>query len=148
MTKPEQCVYVDETGCNTNMKNKGHVGGRRYVMGAKQVEGGRTGVVSDIHFTVLAFTSVTGHAIMCAIIMKSDKDVADLPISWKLGIYISAEVQTKETLLEVYNNNQQTGLSIGRTKCTYPIIYGKSVLESHTQPTCGNLTTAANSMVL
>jgi hypothetical protein len=119
LTKPERCVYVDKTGCNTNMKNDGHVGGRRYVMGANQVEGGRTGVVSDIHCTVLAFTSGTGHAIMCAIIMKSDKDVADLPISWKLGIDISKEVQTGETLLEVYDNNQQTGVSIGGPKCTY-----------------------------
>jgi hypothetical protein len=119
LVKPERCVYVDETGCNTNMKNDGHVGGRRYIMGVNQIEGGRTGVVSDIHFTVLAFTSGTGHAIMCAIIMKSEKNVADLPISWKLGIDITKEIETGETLLEVYDNNMQNGVSIGGPKCTY-----------------------------
>jgi hypothetical protein len=93
-------------------------------MGANQVEGDRTGVVSDIHFTVLAFTSGTGHAIMCAIIMKSDKDVADLPISWKLGIDITKEVGTRDTLLEVYYNIRETGMSIGGPKCTY---LGKSI---------------------
>jgi hypothetical protein len=98
------------------MKNNGHVGGRRYVMGANQIKGGRTGVVSNIHFTVLAFISATGHAIMCAIIMKT---VADLPISWKLVIDISKEKETGEALLEVYNNNLQTGMSIGGPRCIY-----------------------------
>jgi hypothetical protein len=101
------------------MKNDGHVGGRRHVMGANQIEGGRIGVVSDIYFTVLAFTSGTGNAIMCAIIMKLDKGVTDLPTSWKLEINISKEIKTSKTLLEVYNNNLQIGASIGGPKCAY-----------------------------
>jgi hypothetical protein len=119
LLKPERCVFVDETGCNTNMKTDGHVGGRRYVMANGQSEGARTGVTSDIHFTLLAFTSGTGEAIMCAIIMKSEKHVADLPISWKLGIDITKEINTGQTLLETYDSNKQSGASIGGPRCTY-----------------------------
>jgi hypothetical protein len=117
--KPERCVYVDETGCNTNMKTDGHVGGRCYVMAAGQSEGAQTGVTSDIHFTLLAFTSGFGQAIMCAIIMKSEKHVSDLPISWKLGIDITKEVETGKTLLATYDDNMQSGASVGGPKCTY-----------------------------
>jgi hypothetical protein len=81
LTWPDRCVYVDETGCNTNMKEDGHIGGRRYVMAADQIEGARTGVKNYLHFTVLAFTSGTGEAIMCAVILKSEKSVAAIPIS-------------------------------------------------------------------
>jgi hypothetical protein len=101
------------------MKADSHVGGRRYVMASGQSEGARTGVTSDLHFTLLAFTSGTGEAILCAIIMKSEKHVSDLPISWKLGIDITKEVHTGETLLETYDNNKQSGASIGGPNCTY-----------------------------
>jgi hypothetical protein len=56
LSTPESCVYVDKTGCNTNMKRDGNIGGTRYIVGYGQNEGGHTGVTLDIHFTVLAFT--------------------------------------------------------------------------------------------
>jgi hypothetical protein len=73
ITRPDRCVYVDETGCNTNCKNDGLIGGQRQVLGKNQKEGGRTSATTDLHFTVLAFTSGTGEPIMCAIILKSEK---------------------------------------------------------------------------
>jgi hypothetical protein len=121
-TKPERCVYVDavdETSCNTNMKDDGHIGGRRYVMARNQVKGARTGAATDIHFTVLAFTSGTGEVIMCAVIMKSEKDRADVPIIWSLGIDVSKDITTGETLLETYDYNYESGASIGGAKCTF-----------------------------
>jgi hypothetical protein len=81
LTRPDRCVYVDKTSCNTNMKDDRNVGGRRYATAVDQLEGARTGCTSDIQFTVLALTSVTGVAIMCALILKSEKHVSDLPIS-------------------------------------------------------------------
>jgi hypothetical protein len=84
LIKLEPCVYVDKTGCSINMKNDGNVGERGYVMGLYKLKEGSTSVVSGIDFTVLAFTSGTGEVILCSISIKSDKDVADLPISWKL----------------------------------------------------------------
>jgi hypothetical protein len=88
-------------------------------MGHGQNEGGRTGVTSDIHFTVLAFTLGTGDVVMCAIIMKSEKDVTDLPMSWTLGIDVSKEMHTGKTTLETYDLNYESGASIGGPKCTY-----------------------------
>jgi hypothetical protein len=119
LIKPHRCVYVDETGCNTNMKEDGHIGGRRYIMAEGQVEGARTGVTSDLHFTVLPFMSGTGAAIMCAVVLKSDKSVEDLPISWKLGIDVSRNVRTGETLVETYDIAYADGVSIGGPKCTF-----------------------------
>jgi hypothetical protein len=101
-------MYVNETGCNTNMKTDRHIGSRRYVMAVDQVKRARAGVTSDIHFTVLAFTSGTGEAIMRAIVMKSEKHVTKLLISWRLGIDVTKNVQTGETLLQTYNLNLET----------------------------------------
>jgi hypothetical protein len=56
---------------------------------------------------------------MCAIIMKSEKHVSEIPISWKLGIDITKEINTGQTLLETYDNNKQSGASIGGPRCTY-----------------------------
>jgi hypothetical protein len=119
LTRPDRCVFVDETGCNTNMKDDGQIGGRRYVMAANQTEGARTGATSDIHFTVLAFTSGTGDVIMCAVIMKSEKTVSDLAVSWTLGIDVSKNVSDGQTLVEIYDNNVEAGVSIGGPKCTF-----------------------------
>jgi hypothetical protein len=66
----------------------------------------------------LAFTSGTGEAIMCAVVMKLEKSVEDLPITWKLGIDVSKDVQTGETLVELYNN-LAAGSSIGGPTCTF-----------------------------
>jgi hypothetical protein len=44
LTKPEHCIYIDETNCHTNMMDDGHIGGRWYVMAADQTKGAHTGV--------------------------------------------------------------------------------------------------------
>jgi hypothetical protein len=49
--------FVDETGCNTNQKDDGHVGGRRYVLPRCCFEAAKIGAMTDIHFTVLCFTA-------------------------------------------------------------------------------------------
>lgn len=36
LLKPEYCLFVDETGCNTNQKEDGHVGGRRLILPTKK----------------------------------------------------------------------------------------------------------------
>jgi hypothetical protein len=119
LTRPDRCIYVDETGCNTNMKDDGNVGGRLYVMAANQLEGARTGCTSDIHFTVLAFTNGYGVAIMCAVVMKSEKGISEIPLSWRLGIDVSKDVISGETLVEIFDNNLKSGVSTGGPTCTY-----------------------------
>lgn len=82
LTRPDRCVFVDKTGCNTNQKRDKHIGGRRYITKKGQKEGARIGSSSDLHFTVLAFAAGTGEVIMCAVIMKSEKK-GDVPPSWR-----------------------------------------------------------------
>jgi hypothetical protein len=53
-----------------------------------------------MNFTLLAFTSGTGEAMICAIIMKSKKHVLENPIRWKLAIDVTKEVHTRETMFK------------------------------------------------
>jgi hypothetical protein len=117
--KPERCVFVDETGCNTNCQNDGLVGGQRHIVGTKQVEGARTSATTDLHLTVLAFTSGTGEAIMCAIILKSDKKIEDIPVNWKLGIDETKNMVSGEMNVETYNINVDNGVMTGGPTCRF-----------------------------
>jgi hypothetical protein len=80
LLKPENCLFVDETGSNTNQKEDGNVGGRVFILPTDCSEAGITGVCTDIHFTVLCFTSGTGEPVMCAIILKSEKNINEIPM--------------------------------------------------------------------
>ena len=83
MVYPIYVLFVDETGKNTNMKTDSAVGGRRLVVPKKsmKVDSGFLGSTSDIHFTVLCFTSACGDAVMCAVIFKSEKQESELPLT-------------------------------------------------------------------
>jgi hypothetical protein len=43
----------------------------------EEEDGGKMGANTDIHFTVLCFMTGTGHPVMCATILKSNKDVKE-----------------------------------------------------------------------
>jgi hypothetical protein len=91
LTKPEFLLFVDETGCNTNQLNDGRVGGELFIVPKIDNEAGApTGSTTDLHFTVLGFISGTGEAVMCATIFKSEQPVSEIPISWKLGLDLTA----------------------------------------------------------
>jgi hypothetical protein len=70
MLHPGRCVFVDETGCNTNQTDDGNYGGELFVV-PRGVKGcGRTGATTDLHFTVVPFIAGTGEAIMVAVTMS------------------------------------------------------------------------------
>jgi hypothetical protein len=50
--------------------------------------------------------------------MKSEKNVSDIPLCWRLGID-AKNIETGETLVEVFDNNYQAGASVGGPKCCY-----------------------------
>jgi hypothetical protein len=83
LTKPQNVIFVDETGCNTNQKTDGHIGGELFILPSGLSETGVRGACTDIHFSVLCFNNANGDAIMCAIILKSMKDIADIPANIK-----------------------------------------------------------------
>jgi hypothetical protein len=53
----------------------------------------------DIHYTVLPFFSGTGEAVLCAIIFKSKLDISEIPISWKIGIDITCNIEVKAAVM-------------------------------------------------
>jgi hypothetical protein len=61
ITHPEYLLFVDKTGCNTNMKEDGFAGGQLFVLLPVNMgsQAGCKGAASNIHFTVLCFTSAT-----------------------------------------------------------------------------------------
>jgi hypothetical protein len=97
VTKPEQIMFVDETGSNTNQKD-GYAGGQWYLLPNDGThEGVVIGDTTDIHFTTLCFTSGTGAPIMCAVILKSEKELEKLPMNDKLGVDILKDIKTGGT---------------------------------------------------
>jgi hypothetical protein len=120
MIKPEWCLFVDETGCNTNQRTDGNIGGEKFVVSVEQTENGRNGVVTDLHFTVLTFISGHVEAVMCAVILKSDKKVSELPIKWRWGIDVTVNPSNKETSIEFMEESlSETGSMRGGPRCTY-----------------------------
>ena len=119
VTKPSSIVFADETGCITNQRGDGYIGGRLHVLAANATDSGIAGSVTDLHFTVLCFTLGTGEAVMCAIIMKSQRDVARMPESWRLGIDRRKDYKDGETQYEIFENNFGDDKAMpGGPKCT------------------------------
>jgi len=127
LTRPEYVVFVDETGCNTNQLNDGRVGNEKFILPKQDSEfGAPIGATTDIHFTVLPFISGTGEAVMCAIIFKSQQDISEIPVSWKLGIDIT-----------IQNADDTAKVMSGGPTCTFqgkqiPCFYGTSPKASIT----------------
>jgi hypothetical protein len=121
MVDPANVLFVDETGCNTNMKQDGHVGGELFVLPCeKGSEFGVCGATTDMHFTVLCFTNGLGVPVMCAVLMKSTKEISEIPLSWRLGIDIRKQAETGETRVDIFNANFGEGKVMpGGPVCTY-----------------------------
>lgn len=134
MTRPDNVVFMDETGCNTNQKKDGKVGGERYVVPADGSGNGCTGSTTDMHFSLACFTSGLGNAVMCAIIFTSERDSTEIPLSWKSGINRTVAIDESITL-DFTNFIQEAtkpgGLLAGGPTCyhngkTIPCFYGSS----------------------
>lgn len=120
LIKPEDCIYVDETGCNTNMTAQGQIGGTNYIFASDNSGSAPVGLVTDLHFTVLCFSSGTGVPVLCAIILKSDRSIKDIPLSWKYGVDEQIDLIPGDTKFEILNNNVGEGKAMaGGPKCFY-----------------------------
>ena len=85
---PEYILFADERGCQTNQKQDGNVGNRKYI-----VEKGTTPQIicstTDHRFTILPFTSGSGEAVCCVLIFQHKGE--EVPMTWKSGIDITVE---------------------------------------------------------
>ena len=122
LTKPEKLIFVHECGANTSQANNGHLGGEFKL---NPTDGSCSGMIScmtDIHFTVLAFTSGTGESVMCAIILKSEKKIQDLPLSWRYGIDVTVPFSREGEEEDddfFYNNSGEGKCMQGRPTCEF-----------------------------
>ena len=129
LTHPDYLLFVDETGCNTNQLNDGKVGGEVFIMPKNCGDGAApAGATTDLHFTVLPFISGTGEPVLCSIIFKSEQDIKDIPLNWKLGIDLTVEGADADDLEKVAK---------GGPTCVYkgkeiPCFYGASPKASIT----------------
>ena len=100
-------LFADESGCKTNQKADGRVGNTKYI-----VERGTLPqticCTNDHRFTVLPFTSASGHAVCCVVIFQHANK--ELPILWKSGVDILVEPARNA------NGEIEYGLNIGEGK--------------------------------
>ena len=83
VTDPDNIIYGDEVGSNTNMKDDGHIGGKLYIAPTDE-NANVLAAISDSHFTVIGFTSGSGKPVMVVIIFKA----ATVDPAWKDGLDI------------------------------------------------------------
>jgi hypothetical protein len=65
---------------NTNQKHDGKLGGELVIVPSNNPNIQLQVAASDIHFTVLCFQAGNGEPILCAVVMKAEKDARDLPV--------------------------------------------------------------------
>ena len=68
LTHPEMCLVVDEVGANLNQKDDGHVGGQKFMCEVGAIPQMKVST-KDKHFTLMGFTSLSGEAVMCLLIL-------------------------------------------------------------------------------
>jgi hypothetical protein len=79
-------LFTYECGSNTNQAADGHAGGQLFGLPSGECSTGILGMVTDLHFTVLCFNAGTGEPVMCAVILRSEKESQELPYNWIFGI--------------------------------------------------------------
>jgi len=63
LVHPNCFLMGDETGCNTNMKTDGHVGGKKHMGEARTRGCNKRAIATDMHFAVLPFTNALGEPV-------------------------------------------------------------------------------------
>jgi hypothetical protein len=92
---PERVCFFDETGCNTNQKEDGKVGGKTYITEA----GARAELpanCSDIRWTLIPITNALGHAVCCVVIFQTNSK--EIPANWIHGINLFVDGPDNEEL--------------------------------------------------
>lgn len=125
VVNPENIIFVDECGSNTNMKQDGQLGGTRYVLPVGTDNTGSLGCTTDIHFTVLAFNNSLGNPLLCAIILKSEKKPSEIPITVRFGIdatiplILTKEGEKADEIDLFYRNSGKGKAMQGGPDCFY-----------------------------
>jgi hypothetical protein len=119
LIKPQNLIFVDETGCNTNQNTDGYISGELFLLPTGASETGVKNACTNIHFSVLCFNNALGDAIMCSIILKLMKDVSKIPENIILGIDRTINIENGESKLHLIEANLKNIVMLGGPTCTY-----------------------------
>jgi hypothetical protein len=68
----------------------------------------------------MCFTNALGDPVMCSVILKSEKHISDLPLTWKLGLDITKIFSDGTTRGQFFKTNYgEDHAFTGGPKCTY-----------------------------
>lgn len=77
-------------------------------------------ISNDVKFSVYCFCDGTGEAVLCAIILLSDKEIADIPYSIRYGIDVCKTLNEGHSEEELYQRNCRSGQAMqGGPEITY-----------------------------
>ena len=76
---PDYLIFADESGCQTNQEQDGSVGKTTHIVARGDVSQIMCSI-NDHQFTILPFTSASGHAVCCVLIFTSQSG-GDVPIT-------------------------------------------------------------------
>ena len=82
---PEYFLTFDESGCNTNMKDDGNIGGEKFVIERGCVPKLKV-AITDHRFTIVPIVAVSGLPVLCIIIFA--RDSKHVHTDWETGIEI------------------------------------------------------------
>ncbi len=105
---PDYILFADESRCQTNQKQDGNVGNRKYMVEHDT----RPQVIcstADHRFTILPFTSGSGEVVCCVLIFQHKEE--EVPVTWKTGIDITVENPIRNEKGEI-----DLELNVGRSK--------------------------------
>jgi hypothetical protein len=107
--RPDMILFTYECGSNTNQAADGHAGGQLFVLTSGECSTGILGMVTDVHCTVRCFNAGKGEPVMCAVILKSEKESQEMPYNWKFGIDLTKIVVTGNTDATMFEFNSVEG---------------------------------------
>ena len=115
---PDYILFADESGCQTNQKQDGNVGNRKFIV----EHGTRPQTIcstADHRFTILPFTSGSGEAVCCVIIFQHKEE--EVPVTWKTGIDITVEnpIQNEKGEIDLELNIGESKYYPEGPKCKY-----------------------------
>ena len=83
---PDHFLTFDETGCNTNMKDDGQIGGGKFVVGRGNTPK-TVAATNDRRFTMLPIVAADGQPVICVLIFAGES--TELRADWEVGIDIT-----------------------------------------------------------
>jgi hypothetical protein len=108
-----------------------------FVLPSGSTDNGTRVAFNDIHFSVLCFNNSNGDVIMCARILKSKKDISQVPANIKLGIDRTIKISNGQSKYNTVEVNLRKDVMIGGPTYTYlgktnPCFIGYSANASFT----------------